>query len=72
MNLMTGEIVEILVEDGVPTARISIGGAYTRASLAVLRHAKVGDTVLVEAGVAIATVTTDHAKENPHVSGHSR
>jgi hypothetical protein len=72
MNLVTGELREIIIEDGVPMAKIRVGGAYLRASLGVLRHAKIGDTILVDSRVAIATIEPDHMKKDPYVPGNTR
>lgn len=72
MPLVTGQITEIFEEDGIRTARISVGGAIARIRLDLLRTAVVGDTVLAEAGVGIALVNPEQEKEKGHVSGNSR
>ncbi len=72
MTLVTGEITEIAVGALTCRAKIRVGGAYTYASLDLVPDARVGDVVLVEAGVAIANVEKNHGEENPHVPGNSR
>ncbi len=56
MNLITGKIVEIYLEGGITKAKVSVGGAYVRMPLMLLMDARVGDEVLIEAGVAISKV----------------
>ncbi len=72
MALVTGTILEIVELGGSRTARISVGGAIARVRLDLLESAAIGDTVLAEAGVAIALVSPEHNKEKRHVSGDSR
>jgi len=72
MGLVTGEISEIVIDRGEPQAKVRVGSAYSWASLALLRHATVGDSILAEAGVAIAIIEPDNLKEDPHVPGNSR
>jgi len=64
MNLVSGEIVEIYIEDGAAVARVSVRGAVTHASLMFLPEARVGDTILMESGVAISKVQPEKVKEN--------
>ena len=69
MNLIYGEIVELFSDDGLPWARVRVGPALKRISLALVEDTVPGDTVLVCDGSAIAKVET---RKEPHVSGHSR
>lgn len=62
MNLVYGEIVEILVEDGMRMGRIRVGGAIKKVPLALLTNADCGDTVLLADGVAISKVGPEEAK----------
>ena len=48
MNLVTGEIVSIAVQDGIRIARIRVAKAYVRVPLTLVPEAAVGDAVLVE------------------------
>jgi len=72
VTLVTGEIAEIAVGALTCTARIRVGGAYTYASLELVPEARVGDVVLVEAGVAVARVEKSNGEERPDVSGNPR
>jgi hydrogenase maturation factor len=64
MNLVYGELVEILEEDRMRVAKIRIGGVLKKIPLALLTDAKAGDRVLICDGVAISKV-------EKHVSGDS-
>ncbi len=60
-----GEVTSI-VDDGDPLSRmahVSFGGVVKQASLALVPGARVGDYVLVHAGVAIQTVSEAHAED---------
>ncbi len=54
MTLLIGEIVDIYPGSWTKMARVSIGGAITQTSLMFLPEAGIGDSVLMEGGVAIA------------------
>ena len=64
MNLVTGEIVSIAVQDGIRIARIRVAKAYVRVPLTLVPEAAVGDAVLVESGVAIGRVKSNQREEN--------
>ncbi len=72
MNLIYGEIVEILHEDGMRMGRIRVGGALKKVSLDLLTDTECGDIVLLAQGVAISKVRPDDAEEKNDVSGNSR
>ncbi len=72
MNLITGEIVEIFVEDGMKMAKARVGGAFMRVSLQVLPEAQVADQILIESGVAISKMEPQKPEEKEHVLGSSR
>ncbi len=72
MNLLTGEIVDIYVDGGSTRAKVRVGGAYLRVPLTLLMDAKIGDRILVEAGVAIARVEPDREEETAYVPRHPR
>jgi hydrogenase maturation factor len=59
MNLVTGEIVRIDMDNGIRVARIRVAKAYVTVHLQLLPEASVGDVVLVDSGVAIARVNRD-------------
>jgi hydrogenase maturation factor len=54
MNLFSGRIEEIYVQDGMTMGRINVRGAFISVSLTFLMEAKIGDTILAESGVAIS------------------
>jgi hydrogenase maturation factor len=54
MNIITGQLVEIFVADGTTMGNVSVRGAYVKVPLTFLMSAKVGDTVVIESGVAIS------------------
>jgi hydrogenase maturation factor len=56
MNLVYGEIVEVLSEDGMPVGRIRVHGATRKIPLGLLTDAVQGDKVLICDGVAISKV----------------
>jgi len=72
MNLVYGEIVEVVAEDGVPVGRISVHGAIRKIALGLLTDAAQGDRVLICDGVAISKVVASSLKEEEDVSGDSR
>jgi hydrogenase maturation factor len=63
VNLLTGVLEEIYVHDGTTMGRVSIKGATIRVPLMFLPDAVVGDTVLIESGVAISRVQTQNTEE---------
>ncbi len=54
MNLLTGQLEELYIEDGTTMGRVNVNGAFMRVPLFFLLDAKVGDTVLIESGVGIS------------------
>ena len=72
MNLVSGEIVEIYIEDGLAMAKAKVGRAFTRVSLNFLPDAAVGDSILIESGVAISKTDPRNQKESDHVPSNSR
>jgi hydrogenase maturation factor len=72
MNIVSGVIREIVVEGGMPVARVSVEGALIRVPLVFLKDAAVGDTIVISSGVAISRV--DHHQQSEgssDVSGHT-
>jgi hydrogenase maturation factor len=72
MNLVYGEIVEVVPEDGVLVGRIKVHGAIRKIALGLLTDAAQGDRVLICDGVAISKVVASSIKEEKDVSGDSR
>lgn len=59
MNLVYGEILEILTEDGLPVGKIRVHGAIKKIPIGLLTQAVPGDTVLICDGVAISKVAAE-------------
>jgi hydrogenase expression/formation protein HypC len=57
-----GEIVSVTGEDLGRMGRVSFGGVVKEVSLACLPEARIGDFVLVHAGVALQTVDAEEAE----------
>ncbi len=62
MNLISGQIEEIYVHEGVTMGKISIRGAYVRVPLIFLMDAKVGDNIVIESGVAVSKTEQEPSK----------
>ncbi|HXG00702.1 MAG TPA: HypC/HybG/HupF family hydrogenase formation chaperone [Bacteroidota bacterium] len=71
MNLVSARLVEIFVEGGIKKGKVQVGGAYTNVALTFVDSARVGDMLLIDAGVAIGILSEPQGKETPHVSGNS-
>jgi hydrogenase maturation factor len=56
MNLIYGEVVEILTEDGMKFGQVRVGGAVKKIPLELLTDIARGDRVLICEGVAISKV----------------
>ena len=56
MNLVYGEVIEILTEDGMKFGKVRVGGALKKISLELLTDVARGDRVLICDGVAISKV----------------
>ncbi len=63
MNLLSGTIEEIYVQEGTTMAKVSVKGAMTRVPLYFLPEAHVGDVVLIESGVAISKIQPQPIEE---------
>jgi hydrogenase maturation factor len=72
MNLVTGHIAEIYIDGGITRSRVSVGETQHRVVMTLMMDARVGDTVLIDSGVAISKVTSVENRETNHVSGDSR
>lgn len=64
MNIVSGEIREIYIKDGTTVARVNVKGAVVHVPIGFLPDAKVGDTVLIESGVAISIIQPESQEEN--------
>ena len=56
MNLVYGEVVEILTENAIRFGKVRVGGALRRVPLDLLTAVDCGDRVLLCDGVAISKV----------------
>ena len=63
MNLINGQIEEIYVQEGMTMGKINVRGAYLRVPVMFLMEAKVGDSIVIESGVAVSKTEQEHAKE---------
>ena len=63
MNIITGKIEEIFVSEGMTMGKVSVRGAYLRVPLTFLMSAEVGDTIVIESGVAISKSEQEHASK---------
>lgn len=72
MSLVSGVIREIVVEGGMPIARVSVQGALMKVPLVFVKEAVVGDTVLISSGVAISRVQEQQSEGGSDVSGDTR
>ena len=63
MNIIKGQIEEIFVSDGMTMGKVSVRGAYLKVPLTFLMSAKVGDTIVIESGVAISKSEQEHTSE---------
>jgi hydrogenase maturation factor len=57
MNLVYGEIAELLVEDGMQMGKVQVAGALKKVPLDLLTGVECGDKVLLCDGVAISKVS---------------
>jgi len=64
MNLLYGEIVEVLSEEETPIGRVRISGVIRKIPLGLLTDAIPGDRVLICDGVAIGKVAPPAEKTN--------
>jgi hydrogenase maturation factor len=53
---MKGEIVEIFIKDGSTLARVRVDGSYLEVPLLLLMNARVGDQLIIDAGIAISKI----------------
>ncbi len=56
MSVLTGDVVEIYLEDGEPIGKVSVNGAFVHVALMLLIDVKVGDWVLIDSGIAISRI----------------
>ncbi len=59
MHTFTGEVVEIFQEEGERKARVRVGGALVKVSVELLPEVKVGDKIILCAGVALGKLSAE-------------
>jgi hydrogenase maturation factor len=64
MNIMTGQIEEIFVKEGMTMGKVSVRGACVKVPLTFLMEARVGDKIVIESGVAISRSEQEQPNEN--------
>lgn len=64
MNLLYGEIVEFLVEDGMRMGNVRVSGALKKVPLDLLTDVRCGDNVLLCDGVAISKVEENNVSRD--------
>ena len=75
MNLVSGRIEEIYVDEGMTMGKVNVRGAFMRVPLTFLVEARVGDTIVMESGVAISRTEQEPATQiegGKHVFGNPR
>ncbi len=75
MNLISGQIEEVYVRDGVTMGKVNIRGAFVKVPLLFLMDAKIGDMIVIESGVAISKTEQEVGTQSDggeHVSRDSR
>ena len=63
MTIMTGELVELYIENGTTKGKVKVNNAYIHVPMFFLLEAKVGDTLLIEGGVAISIYQVEEETE---------
>ena len=59
MGVLSGELVEIYLEDGKTVGLVRVGRATTRVAMMLLINAKVGDSVMIDSGVALSKIKAE-------------
>ncbi len=67
MNLLYGEVVEVLEEEGVLLGRTRVSGALKKIPLGLLTEVAAGDRVLICDGMAISKVAPPPEREKTDV-----
>jgi hydrogenase maturation factor len=60
MNPISGQIEEIYVHEGMTMGKVNVRGAFLRVPLTFLMDARIGDTIVIESGVAISKTEPEH------------
>lgn len=70
MNLLFGEVLEVMQENGMREGIVRVGGVRKKVVLDFISNPARGDRVLLCDGVALSRV--EPQTESEHVPGHSR
>ncbi len=57
------KVIELRIEDGLKYAKVDLGGVIKEVIIATDDPIKVGDYVIVHAGIAISKIDEDEVKE---------
>jgi len=71
MNLVYGDVVEVLSEDGMKFGKIRVGGVLKKVPLELLTDVERGDRVLICDGFGISMVSAE-AKETNECASRSQ
>jgi hydrogenase maturation factor len=71
MNLLYGQLVDVLPDKNELLGRVRVHGALMKVPLGLVLDARPGDTLLVCDGIALGKVDPTN-KEVAHVPGHTR
>ncbi len=63
MNQMKGKLTEIYIKDGSTTGKVLVDGSYFHVPLLLLLNAKVGDEIIIDAGIALSRVSEKHTSK---------
>ena len=63
MNAVTGKIVDIYVKEGSTTARVQVDDSFTEVPLLLLMNARIGDQILIDAGIAISRMNLQASRQ---------
>jgi hydrogenase maturation factor len=63
MNIITGQLEEIYVNDGMTMGKVSVRGAYLKVPLTFLMSARVGDMIVIQSGVAISKTEQEQTSD---------
>ena len=71
MHPVTGEIVEIYLQEGSTTANVRVDGSFIAVPLLLLMNARVGDHILIDSGIALSRLSYQSSRAWKKVLVHS-
>ncbi len=57
-----GKIIDIIDDEMMPIAKVDLNGVVKEVNLALIPEAKVGDYIIIHAGIAIRIIDEEDAK----------